>query len=310
MKLDKFPSTNGPIDYSWVGKGPKPGPTVTFLAGLHGDEHASIEIANTLAAMICEGKVEAGQLKVALGNIDAILANKRFIKSNANRKFAMTGEPQNSEEARVLELQMFLQGTHLLLDGHNTVNPVEKPFVAVPTIDSLKNITIPGIQNVTLEEVLQVLGIPTILKGKALLEEGGSPVYADTFVMQHGGVGVTIEAGWMKDPKTQMVQEGIINLLKYLGTIEGEPTPTDVTLSVWNATKQVMGDTGFKIKKFNGLHVVEAGTTIATISDEQTCRDSGKTEVVVDEESMIIFPKKGNVKPGQMACILAQKVKE
>jgi predicted deacylase len=302
----------GPIPYSWKFEGKKSGPTITILGGIHGDETAGIEIVETLISFLSMTKVVRGKINLALGNVPAILEGKRKLDLDMNRLFGEdTLELQGPELERVRELEQLLQESDLLLDIHSTIDP-STPFVAVPSTEDLNEIEVPK-TGVSVSKILDSIKVPIILQGQGLLHPDGKAIYTDSYTFEHGGIGLTIEAGWTQDPKVLEIQGGIIDLLANLGIIgiSGHKNPISPK-EIWNAKQNIVceNETFTFTQDWQTFDQIKAETIIATY-----IKDGKLIEVKADEDCMIIFPKKNpgtstpdkELTPGFEACILAVK---
>ena len=128
----------------------RPGPRLQLLltAGVHGDETAPIE----MLARRLPGWAEAAatleiDLFVAIGNLDAVAAGKRYLRHDMNRMFGAAGVPRQwgAESRRAELLQQALAATLrdaggaacVHLDLHTTIRPSLKPtFAIVPGDDA------------------------------------------------------------------------------------------------------------------------------------------------------------------------------
>jgi succinylglutamate desuccinylase len=120
-------------------------------AGVHGDETAPIELlARRLPAWAAADEVRDVELCVALGNLDAIAASRRFIHQDMNRLFGETGAypgagSSSGEVRRAAQLRQAAAGfiAHgpgaltVHLDLHTTIRPsLRSTFAIVPTADT------------------------------------------------------------------------------------------------------------------------------------------------------------------------------
>jgi len=276
------------IPYAWKCSGKGKGLTVTILGGVHGNETVGVDIVQNLLVEMMQGKVQQGVLQVALGNIEAIKQGKRFIEKDLNRCF---GHPKGKsiEEIRANQLKPLLMDTDVLLDIHGTIKP-SKPFIGSPNPDN------------KLASVLPYIGLPTLITGEGYAQKG-NPIYTDAFVAEAGGLGITIEAGWLEDPKVMQIQKNIHDALVMLGIFEGDKSKlTPVDLQMWDAYWNVVTNDNFQFAQdWQNFQEVPAGTLIAT-------DPNGAGDIVVPEDSIILFPKsKANLVIGNEACIIAKK---
>ena len=158
-------------------------------------------------------------------------------------------------------------------------------------------------------EVVRKLGISTVIMGKGLWPKDGTPKYADTFVHANSGYGITIEAGWIGDPKTSEITHGVHAALHAngLGIFEGlyPHAPKEKSFELWTATENIVATPGFTFKKagqnytWENFEEIPAGTIYATSND---------MEYIAKADCQIIFAKApGNIVIGNEACILVQK---
>lgn len=286
--LDKIELPGIGIPYAWKCPGKEKGLTVTILGGIHGNETVGVDIVQNLLLKMMQGKVHQGVLQVALGNIEAIKQGKRFIEKDLNRCF---GHPKGKsiEEVRANQLKSLLIDTDVLLDIHGTIKP-SKPFMGSPNPDH------------ELGRVLPYIGLSTLITGEGYATKG-NPIYTDAFVAEAGGLGVTIEAGWLKDPKIMQIQKNIHDALVMLGIFAGDKDKIKpVDMQMWDAYWNVIAGKNFKFtKEWQNFEEIPAGTLIAT--------DPGENgDVVASEASIILFPKsKENLVVGNEACIIARK---
>lgn len=115
------------------------GPTIIFIAGMHGNEHAGIEGItegfNQFQQQIGAGRLKPkGKVYAVAGNIAAIGSGKRFIDEDLNRIWSLNNisrlqqkEVKSSEEQEMLELMNCFQkildesnGPYYFIDIHST----------------------------------------------------------------------------------------------------------------------------------------------------------------------------------------------
>lgn len=114
---------------------------VVLTAGVHGDETTPVELlARRLAAWADAADTLAVELCVALGNLDAMKAGKRYLERDMNRMFGAATTPAGREADRATLLRRSI-ATMLdeyrcptwHLDLHTTIRPSLKPkFAIVP----------------------------------------------------------------------------------------------------------------------------------------------------------------------------------
>lgn len=151
-----------------------PGPTITIMGGVHGNEPSGIRIVQNL--MDKYEQINQGTLHLILANPLAISSNQRCVETNMNRAFIEEFQPQTQEETRAQELLPLLKSTDILIDIHNTLRPNTQPFVICESPD---------------HQLCGCFGISKIVSGLAEIHAGSS----DAYVARHGGVGICLEVG-------------------------------------------------------------------------------------------------------------------
>lgn len=289
--LNEFENISLPgvgIPYSWRCQGAEEGPTITILGGVHGNETVGVEIVKNLLVKMLQGKVKKGVLQVALGNIEAIKQGTRFVEVDMNRSF---GHPKGKsvDVVRANQLKTLLVDTDVLIDIHATIKP-SKPFIGCPNPEHKLGWLIP------------YMGITTLVTGQEYVSLT-NPTDSDAFVAAAGGLGITIEAGWLEDPNILQIQKNITDTLIMLGIFEGDKSKIKpVEQEVWDAYMKVYPSEGFEFtKEWRNFEEIPAGTLIAT-------DPNGKGDIIIPEDSIILFPKsKANIVIGNEACIIARK---
>lgn len=162
--------------------------------GVHGDETAPIEmLARLLAELLNNPAALALDLMVAVGNLDAIGAGKRFIDADLNRLFTrQRGDLAEVREARRADslmeaCEVFLDGTEGLswhLDLHTAIRPSKFPaFAIVPDLMPAE----------TRERFIGWLGQAGI--DAAILNRQLAPTFSAYTAQQFGAVACTLELG-------------------------------------------------------------------------------------------------------------------
>ncbi len=160
---------------------------LSLFAIIHGDEVGSLEVILALFDSFKSGSIKKDfSVAVALGNVEAAcLASgpQRYIEVDMNRGFGRK-ECIFSEHKRAKFLESILERSRYFIDLHQTIRPCPKPFFIFPFSKAA----------VSWARILNQ-DIPLITHwGKPFSTEG---MCTDTFVLQSGGVGITVELGQM-----------------------------------------------------------------------------------------------------------------
>lgn len=196
-------------------KGKKPGPTVVFFAGIHGNEYAGIDAMNTILPSL-NSETLKGEIFGIYGNIKALSQRKRFVDCDLNRVWTKkllydldnNKDPNNEQlEQKALytiikEILNSSEGPFYFIDLHTTSSKT-LPFITIN--DALINRKFSSCFNIPV-----VLGIEEYLEGPLLS-------YLNTL----GYVSLGFEAGQHTDPLAIKNCEAFIFLvLKHSGVLD------------------------------------------------------------------------------------------
>lgn len=96
----------------------------------HGNEVAGISVGLEILRMLESGQIKT-DLNIAfiLGNREAALAGKRFLKNDLNRSFGLSECSDDFELQRAKELEKIFSKVNFLVDLHQTVTATHEPFL-------------------------------------------------------------------------------------------------------------------------------------------------------------------------------------
>ena len=174
-------------------------PKIGIVGCLHGNERIGAEVIASLKTI----KLNSGSLILVIANEEAMRQDKRFIDTDLNRCFPGK-EECNHEEMLAFQLTKALKDCDYVIDVHSTTADTES--FAIITKDNAKEIA----QNF-LKKKLVDMG-ETIASGKSLID--------------NVKCGVSIE--FNKETPFMDVKEAIMNFLKSIGMVEGEPVFTEM----------------------------------------------------------------------------------
>lgn len=274
-------------------EGKKNGPCVVIMGAVHGNERLGEALITRLLHDIKPENLH-GELILIIGNPDAYADHKRFIDSDLNRLFGPQIEtlmkkpphPLNREEKRAVEIAPFLQEADYLLDIHSTIKP-SVPFVYCENTKAHLDLAY-LFETEYLVSPASHCRIPDLTS------------CSDNYVDQHGGIGITYEAGWHRGPT--IFPEVIAKTYQFLyaaGSLEpisnskkSKKLPKKVAISDYF----IPHSTDFHFKKdFSNFDCVEKNEVIA--------EDKGKF-YKAQKKSFMVFPKV-DIVPGSPACYLA-----
>ncbi len=116
------------IEYAVLFKGEKPGKRLLFTACIHGDEIGSVPAFLELIQKFKNKEVSFnGEVVFALGNIEAIKLERRFVENDLNRLF-FSDSNKNYEHKRAQELKSLIDSSDFHVDFHQTIEETGRPF--------------------------------------------------------------------------------------------------------------------------------------------------------------------------------------
>ncbi|MEJ2583601.1 MAG: succinylglutamate desuccinylase/aspartoacylase family protein [Robiginitalea sp.] len=201
----------------------KPGPTMVFFGGIHGNEPAGVLALENVFRKLREGQttLDSGSLIAIRGNLPALSLKQRFLKHDLNRLWGRNRlkktleKPQDERSPEEKELAVIYQGVHQILAQY----PPPFYFIDLHTTSSrtLPFITInDSIINRRFSELFPVpviLGIEEYLDGPLL-----------SYINELGYMALGFESGQHDDPRAVSNAEDFIWLaLSYSGAVSSMP---------------------------------------------------------------------------------------
>lgn len=163
-----------------------PGPTITILGGIHGNERCGI---NAINRILPELKINKGIVHFIFGNPRAISANSRFIEQNLNRLFRdnLTSEEKKSHEfQRALYIKQFLDQSDICLDLHSNYTQLATPF---------------AFSESNAAAMTKFLPVKTICQNVDAFAPGST----DGYMFNQGKIGICLESGNLEDPHSDEI---------------------------------------------------------------------------------------------------------
>ena len=286
---------------AWRVVGGEAGPSVCLAFGTHGNERAPIDAGHRLVDDLRSGRVEVrkGSLLVLCSNPKASAEDERWSKGGVdlNRCFhvdVLARAPELYEEGRAKEIVGWLEEARaeVLVDFHCTVEPGNRFLMHHPPAADAKHRSV-----VEMLEAEVALADPDLFFGAVSLDE---------WMSTRDRVGICYETGWIGDPANtpEAVHAEMLNVLAGHGMIEAEARRFDDKRRIQLFGTVACEREGFRWTDGVGenLQAVEAGTTLGRYGDG--------TEVVLDEDATLIFPKKKPelVQLGKALVLLARRV--
>lgn len=267
----------------WSVESGREGPSLAISFGVHGNERAPIDAGQRLRVEFENGMrtLECGRLLLLHANPRATEQDDRWSEGGVdlNRCFhpdVLAREPALHEERRAHELVAALEAAdaEVLVDFHCTVEPGRRFLMQHPAVDHAPS-----------RRAYELLAADTLLADPDL-NFGG--VSFDEWMTTRGRVGICYETGWLGDPANtpDAVHAEMVNLLVGYGLLAGEATRYgDKTLLRLAGTIPCERE-GFAWHEGVGenLQALSAGAVLGAYADG--------SEVVLDTDAVLIFPKK------------------
>lgn len=268
------------MEYFYI-KGNKSGKTSIILAGVHGNEPCGIEAFSQIIPTLA---IEHGEVYFLIGNPKALESNIRFIDENLNRLFkkeVLESPPNTYERSCAQRIIPYLQKADALLDIHASNTPESIPFI-IAEPNSI--------------EVTSALPIETIVSGFDELEPGGT----DGFMNSLGKIGICVECGYTKDPRTtEVAKESILSFLSSMAHITAKPTTRKTKVTYQMETLYHTKTNSFVLtKEFADFEFIPKGTHIATdgnekvFSEKDGCILFARNRTAIDAEGFLFGVKK------------------
>src|SRR5262245_16574084 len=225
-------------EWSWpftVIRGANAGPRLALISGVHPTEYPAIEANIRTARRLDPAEVSGTVVSLPLIDVPAFLPRTPFVcpidGKNPNRFFP--GNP-NGTFTEVMDDAIFravIQPADYLVDLHGG-DMVEAlaPFslYSVGTDDAVTQAS---------AEIGRAFGLPYLIANRpAAGGIGGTSIQAAAAVGVPGIVAEAGSCGLLTEPETQLLVDGIENVLRHLGMIDGEVrrhTTIEVELFTW-----------------------------------------------------------------------------
>jgi succinylglutamate desuccinylase len=283
-------------------KGATPGrASVLVSVGVHGDETGPIEmLAYALEALPAESL--AVDLMLCVGNIDAILAGKRFLDADLNRMFrpvrgALAGTAEAARaDAMIAATAAFFEGSGPVrwhLDLHTAIRPSVYPtFAVVPDL----------LAEERKQALVTWLGQAAI--GAIIMNPASAGTYSYYAAEHHGAAASTVELGRVGTLGENDLTQFAAASAAFDGLLRGIDLPPAATPSrVFRVAQEIIKlSDDFRMgfgKETQNFTALKRGDIIAT--------DGEAVYTVFHEEELVVFPNP-DVRVGLRAGLMVTPV--
>lgn len=286
----------------WLIKGEKSGPRIAVIGAMHGNERVGVDVVRQLRDAFSENAVLSGELLLMVGNPEAYAKDVRFIEEDLNRLFsekeerAICGGSDGGgatlatlERKRAKEIMDAIRGVDVLIDIHATIRP-SVPFVYCEATE--KHLAL-----------ARCFDVPYIVSPEKDFRPPDLFSSADNFADRHGGIGLTYESGWHKDPKSaDRIFGEVMGVLRYVGAIDAASFHDAFSVPPEQKFLRAYRDIFAQTDAFSFVNPQIAN--FDRIAKGEVFATDAATPVVAPHDSYVIFPKRDLVK-GKIACYLA-----
>jgi succinylglutamate desuccinylase len=273
--------------------GPRQGPVVTILAGVHGNEVPGILAVEKLIPKL---RIKQGRLYILYGNPRAILSSTRETEQNLNRMFFDNPSEnilRSYEYKRATLIRKYLDQSDVCLDLHASSSKKGEAFC------------------ITEEEgfaLAKQLPINQILTNIDPFHPGST----DGYMNNNGKIGICVECGYLSDAGASVIaEESIITLLKEMNMLESPLS----TLGDGNKfpgvdeTKSIYQVSGQYLSKFQNFNLQQEYSDFDIIPKQEIIAIDGGAPVRFDKEIFILFAREPN-KPGEECFLSLERTKK
>lgn len=272
-------SCSCPYPYMVAGGGDGERIDLCFVGLLHGNEYLGTAIVNdVLQNYLDEFSVSSPRIGFALGNVEAARQNTRFLEYDLNRSFGSEGT-RHLEWRRAKELESFLKRSDLLIDFHQTREQSVSPFFIFPYHElgfKFAHLLAPELPIVT-------------HWGDSFSTAG---LCSDEYVIEQGGVGITIEMGQngfdsvrqnlgVQIAKRALSQMRSLRLSGFIKTLQSSPLAHDEIYTWQQVFEWPASGQAKLLERWENLSSIKAGTAFCEID---------KVIYHCEKDGRVIFP--------------------
>lgn len=269
----------GPVSYSLMFGSPSASKVALITAGIHGNEvgtlPAFLEFAKNL-------KIQDGCVIMALGNIDALKENKRYLDEDMNRLFSEI-DRNTSERKRAGEIKQLIDMADYHLDLHQTIEPTQHPFYLLR----------PHIRAESFASLLGVTDMAIMTDTKKGVQKGY--MTSGAYAYSKGLLSVTLEVsekGYFEEA-TQRTEIGLKNFLDiYLNELKTDhylesQQVKGLTKITMKSSEPYNSKKSYLLGGFQNLQFVKKGTHLGVHPD----KPESEQNFYAPEDGYLLFPK-------------------
>ncbi len=282
--LDKKPEI-------FVFEGNAPGPSLTVLGAVHGNEKCGPKAINRIMGLIKTGSITIAKGKVTfvpICNPRAYDQNVRFTERNLNRFFYPKDNPVHYEDYLDLVLCPVVEKTDYLLDLHSYTSQ-GGAFIFLDNLDK---------RNLAFAEALaiprMIYGWAEALKASGDVVDKKQAMGTTEYAREFGALALTLECGTHLHPRAADVGfQAILNSLKFLGLATFDDNlnitdfPDEGSYSIRMQGAYLKTRAGDFTREWKNMDKLKKGDVIARYDDGE--------EITVPRDGFIVLPKRDTI---------------
>ena len=264
------------------------GPKMLIFGGIHGNEPSGVNVIERFVSDLVSNQIQLlrGSITLAIGNLNALQKNQRYIDKDMNRMFVddnFESFSDTTEFERVKFLKSLFKGKDVFLDLHSASSKSHDFLIAEPECLDLA----------------AKLNSSYVLTGWS---DFGDDIAGDTenYGNSLGIQSLTYEAGQHVDPLcVDNSYEMILKLMSVYNMIDFDFTTNQANiLRLSELHLKTDESQRFEVPLENFLFVSKGQMVI-----------NGENPIVAKKDSYLIFPvDPSNIKIGEELCFLAEKI--
>jgi predicted deacylase len=248
--------------------GPKPGPVLALVAGVHGQEYTPVLALQRLRSAIDPATLTGTIVMVHVANMPSFTARTIYYspadRKNLNRVFPGKADGTLSERiADTITREVLMRATHVVDLHAGDGNESLRPYVYWIT-------TGPPEVAETGRQMALASGFDHIVVDRGRPTDAAASVYLSNTAILRGKPALTVESGFLAtsdEASIARIERAVAGWLKMLGMRTTGPDP--ITNPVWLDPAQVLtsNHTGIWYPAVERGHTVAEGTIIGRVTD-------------------------------------------
>jgi succinylglutamate desuccinylase len=283
--LDRFRALAipGPFGYEWAyhhSGSSRHSQHVVIGCVIHGNESGTLPAACELAEALRDGRVvSGGPVTILLGNIEAALADKRFLEEDFNRVFTFDRPAVSLERKLAERVRPILDAADVFLDLHQTQTPTERPFWTFPWSPELGHWA----------RALQAAPVALTRAAGQAFSQGTCCL--DEYVRNRSRLGITVEVGFRGQDAAQAAN-ALATMKRLIDIVDRIATGETIESIAEAAPAVTYYATAHVVPALTRAHQLRPGLHNWThVSSGEVLSAPESPELLAPETGFVLFPK-------------------